>query len=64
MTQHFANALQVGIRNHPADWHMMQKLWLSDLDPHRLAVVNSKRAATAAARAAAAEHRALRRETQ
>lgn len=68
MTQAFADALEVGIRSHPADWHMMQKLWLSDLDPHRLAVVNAKRAATAAARAAAAEHRAQhraeRRDTQ
>jgi len=25
------------IAEHPEDWHMLQPLWLSDLDPERLA---------------------------
>lgn len=37
MTQKIADAFQQGITEHPADWHMMQKLWLEDLDPDRLA---------------------------
>jgi KDO2-lipid IV(A) lauroyltransferase len=31
MTQQLADAFSVGIREHPADWHMLQKLWLEDL---------------------------------
>ena len=31
MTQRLADAFAVGIREHPADWHMLQKLWLEDL---------------------------------
>ncbi len=37
ITQQIANAFEKGIAEHPTDWHMMQKLWLSDLDPDRLA---------------------------
>jgi len=59
MTQQIANAFQVGITNHPTDWHMMQPLWLADLDPHRLASVNARRATQAAAREATLRHRAL-----
>ncbi|HVF19645.1 MAG TPA: phosphatidylinositol mannoside acyltransferase [Mycobacteriales bacterium] len=33
MTQEVARAFEVGIRAHPEDWHMLQRLWLSDLDP-------------------------------
>ena len=33
MTQRVAEAFEEGIRAHPADWHMLQRLWLSDLDP-------------------------------
>lgn len=33
ITQQIAKSLEVGIREHPADWHMMQKLWLEDLTP-------------------------------
>lgn len=33
ITQQIAKNLEVGIREHPADWHMMQKLWLEDLTP-------------------------------
>jgi len=37
MTQQIADAFQNGIADRPTDWHMMQKLWLPDLDPDRLA---------------------------
>jgi KDO2-lipid IV(A) lauroyltransferase len=33
MTQQVARAFEVGIRAHPEDWHMLQRLWLSDLHP-------------------------------
>jgi KDO2-lipid IV(A) lauroyltransferase len=33
MTQRLADCFAVGIREHPADWHMLQRLWLDDLDP-------------------------------
>lgn len=56
MTQQIADAIQVGVTNHPTDWHMLQPLWLRDLDPHRLAAVNARRAANAAARRAAGDH--------
>ena len=36
LTQSMADAFARGIRAHPADWHMMQRLWLSDL-PRRAA---------------------------
>lgn len=32
MTQGVAAAFEGGIARHPADWHMLQKLWLDDLD--------------------------------
>jgi KDO2-lipid IV(A) lauroyltransferase len=38
MTQALADAFAVGIARHPADWHMLQRLWLADLpadDPRR-----------------------------
>ena len=31
MTQQLADCFSIGIREHPADWHMLQKLWLEDL---------------------------------
>lgn len=31
MTQQLADGLARGIEEHPADWHMMQKVWLADL---------------------------------
>jgi KDO2-lipid IV(A) lauroyltransferase len=31
MTQAMADAFARGIAEHPADWHMLQKLWLEDL---------------------------------
>jgi phosphatidylinositol dimannoside acyltransferase len=36
-TQAVADALAAGIAEHPADWHMLQRVWLADLDPARLA---------------------------
>ncbi len=36
LTQQMADVFQAGIAAHPSDWHMMQPLWLSDLDPRRL----------------------------
>ncbi|MGB3675852.1 MAG: hypothetical protein WA988_15575, partial [Candidatus Nanopelagicales bacterium] len=37
MTQQVADAFAKGIAEHPTDWHMMQKLWLADLDQEKLA---------------------------
>jgi phosphatidylinositol dimannoside acyltransferase len=34
-TQRMADAFAADIANNPADWHMMQKLWLADLDQER-----------------------------
>ncbi|MFD3520717.1 phosphatidylinositol mannoside acyltransferase [Streptomyces sp. NPDC058653] len=33
MTQAVADKFAVGIAEHPEDWHMLQRLWLADLDP-------------------------------
>ncbi|MGW2519900.1 phosphatidylinositol mannoside acyltransferase [Streptomyces sp. NPDC001617] len=33
MTQALADAFATGIADHPEDWHMLQRLWLKDLDP-------------------------------
>ncbi|MFD7550042.1 phosphatidylinositol mannoside acyltransferase [Streptomyces sp. NPDC059578] len=35
MTQALADAFAAGIADHPEDWHMLQRLWLADLDPAR-----------------------------
>ncbi|MFI0432918.1 MAG: phosphatidylinositol mannoside acyltransferase [Candidatus Nanopelagicales bacterium] len=35
-TQHVADMLAEGIAEHPVDWHMLQRLWLADLDQSRL----------------------------
>ncbi|WP_329593643.1 phosphatidylinositol mannoside acyltransferase [Streptomyces sp. NBC_01005] len=32
MTQALADAFAVGIADHPEDWHMLQRLWLADLE--------------------------------
>jgi KDO2-lipid IV(A) lauroyltransferase len=37
MTQQVADAFEEGIRAHPADWHMLQRLWLDDLGPDSVA---------------------------
>ncbi|MFF4953870.1 phosphatidylinositol mannoside acyltransferase [Streptomyces chattanoogensis] len=33
MTQELADAFASGIADHPEDWHMLQRLWLADLEP-------------------------------
>jgi KDO2-lipid IV(A) lauroyltransferase len=33
MTQALAATFEAGIREHPEDWHMLQRLWLADLEP-------------------------------
>ncbi|MGW4029768.1 phosphatidylinositol mannoside acyltransferase [Streptomyces sp. NPDC004838] len=33
MTQTLADAYATGIAEHPEDWHMLQRLWLADLEP-------------------------------
>ncbi|MFJ7157756.1 phosphatidylinositol mannoside acyltransferase [Streptomyces sp. NPDC101118] len=33
MTQALADAFASGIGEHPEDWHMLQRLWLDDLEP-------------------------------
>ncbi|GAB2748091.1 phosphatidylinositol mannoside acyltransferase [Streptomyces bullii] len=33
MTQALADVFASGIADHPQDWHMLQRLWLKDLDP-------------------------------
>ncbi|OKJ96848.1 lipid A biosynthesis acyltransferase [Streptomyces sp. CB03234] len=35
MTQALADAFATGIAEHPEDWHMLQRLWLADLDPEK-----------------------------
>ena len=37
MTQAMARVFEQAIREHPQDWHMLQKLFAADLDPERLA---------------------------
>lgn len=34
-TQAWADQIAVGIAEHPEDWHMLQPLWVADLDPAR-----------------------------
>ena len=36
ITQGVAHAFEATIREHATDWHMMQPVWLADLDPSRL----------------------------
>jgi KDO2-lipid IV(A) lauroyltransferase len=48
MMQHMARFFEDGIRKHPYDWLMLQKVFAADLDPERQAL--------AAARAAANGH--------
>jgi KDO2-lipid IV(A) lauroyltransferase len=38
MTQATADSFAEGIRQYPQDWHMLQRLWLSDLDPAKAPV--------------------------
>jgi phosphatidylinositol dimannoside acyltransferase len=52
LCQQLADAFAEGIRAHPADWHMLQRLWLEDLDP-----ANAPRTAPAAVSPEAAINR-------
>jgi len=52
MTQAMARAFEQEITEHPQDWHMLQKVFVSDLDPDRLAR-NRARAMNGNGRAAA-----------
>jgi phosphatidylinositol dimannoside acyltransferase len=36
VTQHLARVFEAGIRAHPQDWHMLQRVFVADLDPERL----------------------------
>lgn len=36
MTQQLASVFEQAVREHPEDWHMLQKLFVADLDPERL----------------------------
>jgi KDO2-lipid IV(A) lauroyltransferase len=36
MTQSLADVWGAGVREHPGDWHMLQRFWLADLDPTRV----------------------------
>ena len=56
MTQEVARAFERGIREHPSDWHMLQRVFVSDLDPDRLAAARAK----VAARQRAAQRNGLR----
>jgi KDO2-lipid IV(A) lauroyltransferase len=42
MTQAWASFLESTIRRHPADWHMLQKVFVADLDPDRLDQIRGK----------------------
>ncbi|MET7903785.1 phosphatidylinositol mannoside acyltransferase [Streptomyces sp. NPDC005355] len=41
MTQEIADAFAEGIAEHPEDWHMLQRLWLADLEPRAAAGANA-----------------------
>ena len=45
MTQAMATVFEQAIREHPEDWHMLQKLFVSDLDPERIARSRARAAA-------------------
>jgi KDO2-lipid IV(A) lauroyltransferase len=42
MTQQLATVFEDAIRAHPADWHMLQRVFLTDLDQERLAASVAK----------------------
>jgi phosphatidylinositol dimannoside acyltransferase len=46
MTQELARSFEAAIREHPADWHMLQRVFVADLDPERLAAAEARAAAT------------------
>ena len=54
MTQEIARVFEAAISAHPQDWHMLQKVFVADLDPVRLAAAEAAASAAAIAGAAAA----------
>ena len=42
MMQQVARLFEAGIRAHPQDWHMLQKVFVADLDPARLAAARAR----------------------
>ncbi len=42
MTQQVARIFERAICEHPADWHMLQRVFVADLDPERLAAARAK----------------------
>jgi KDO2-lipid IV(A) lauroyltransferase len=42
MTQALATVFEQAIREHPEDWHMLQKLFVNDLDPERRARIRGR----------------------
>jgi len=53
MTQQIARAFEDGIAAHPADWHMLQRVFVADLDTGRLAASAASVASVQAAGAGA-----------
>ena len=47
MTQELARVFETAIAEHPEDWHMLQKVFVADLDPERLARLRSDTEAAA-----------------
>jgi KDO2-lipid IV(A) lauroyltransferase len=45
MTQQMATFFEDGIREHPYDWLMLQKVFVADLDPERQAAAQARAAA-------------------
>ena len=45
MTQELAHVFEAAITEHPADWHMLQRVFVADLDPARLARADAAAAA-------------------
>ncbi len=52
MSQQMAIDFEQGITEHPADWHMLQKVFVADLDPARLAAHDVPQAGPAGSGAA------------
>ena len=44
MSQEWVSALEPHLRSHLADWHMLQKVFVADLDPERLARARARAA--------------------
>jgi KDO2-lipid IV(A) lauroyltransferase len=42
MMQEVARLFEAGIRAHPQDWHMLQRVFVADLDPARLAAAKGR----------------------